>query len=87
MPREVRVLPHYAVRLVTVAVADKKHFDHSFEKPFITCRCLILCTVLCHKCFDLIRIFNDILRKDFAPVLSNQEIILDTDTDCFFIDV
>ncbi len=33
MPREVRVRAHYAVRLVTVAVADKKNLDQSVLTP------------------------------------------------------
>ena len=45
MPQEVRVLPHDAIRLVTVAMADKKHFYHVLAKPFITCWCLKSYTV------------------------------------------
>ena len=33
MPREVRVRAHYAVRLVTVAVADKQNLNHGSVKP------------------------------------------------------
>ena len=33
MPHEVRVLPHYALRLVTVAVADKQNLNHGSIKP------------------------------------------------------
>ena len=33
MPHEVRVLPHYALRLVTVAVADKQNLSHGLIRP------------------------------------------------------
>ena len=33
MPQEVRILPHYALRLVTVPVADKKNLRHRPPMP------------------------------------------------------
>lgn len=42
MPREVRVRAHYAVRLVTVAVAHEKHFNHIISQPFTTRQNLVI---------------------------------------------
>jgi len=33
MPQEVRILPHYALRLVTVAVANKQNLNHGSIRP------------------------------------------------------
>jgi len=51
MPREVRVLPHYALRLVTVPMADKKDTRLGHQMPPFAAFC---------------RVFKTLRRSDFC---------------------
>ena len=44
-------------------------------------------SAILHEPFDFIRVADNLLRKDFASVLRNQKVVLDSDADFPFIDV